>query len=370
MNIILISDKIVASTIETIIKHDSSVELLTTITAVKSDIVDTIIDYDADAIILVRGVPFRTKLMLEEIVADLREVAPNIRVIYVYGEVTKDYEKVSQFLMNSGIYDVVTGQTTEYGFLNLLANPMTPEDALSEQKRTLAPKPAAPRKSRPVPKRKETLAEALSLDLETDENENDAAEETILGDGENLIIGIAELFHHNGSTHTALELATTLAIHENSVCVLIGDSETCGVLENIKDNGCIDIFHYSELEDVRGEYTYIVCDFGLLDGSCSSGFEQCDVKIMLCCAADWNIARLKNFIETSDDAHELHYCFYPIARTKFIRLSKQFAREKYRPYRLKASNDWSLPCDENCAVYVDIIKRHLNEKSPHGEERC
>lgn len=390
MNIVLVSHKVLASKAKATLESAESANLLAAIDIVKPDTVDTIVGYTPDVIIFVRGVPFRVKASFEDIVGELHLKLPSTRIIYVYGEVAdrQDYMDVSSFLATKGICDIMQGDFSEDELLHILANPHVPKavgskttspakpratpkpktaavvsgaeaNETSHVVETPLPKPKKPRAA-PKPKTVERVSEmedaVFPEELDSEDDDFESA------DNESLLIGIGQLHHRNGSTYTALELTTMLVAHGNSACVIISDEGVCDVIRAKEGKGCVDAYYHKDINHAIRNYTYIIYDYGLLDEENKQEFKRCDVKIMMCCPAEWNSCELETYMSISRQSKEVNYCFFPISRNKFVRLYKQYAKEKYKIHRIKTSNDWSLPCEDNCAVYTEIIKSYLGMK--------
>ena len=118
-------------------------------------------------------------------------------------------------------------------------------------------------------------------------------------------IGIAQLQHHNGCTHTALEIASLLS-KKNSVAVVFADKDTYERLavyhkinplaarEGMNYNG-IDIYPYSKHEELPESYNAVIYDYSYLREEQKNSFDKCELKILLASAAEWDISTLVKF---------------------------------------------------------------------------
>lgn len=111
-----------------------------------------------------------------------------------------------------------------------------------------------------------------------------------------ITIGIAALQHHNGCTHTAFEIAGMLS-KKYSAAIVMADKGTLDAYAgfhkiatgtaaqglNVKG---IDVFPLEKLQEISGQYSATICDFGYFREEYKTAFGKCDVKIMLCSAAE------------------------------------------------------------------------------------
>ena len=190
----------------------------------------------------------------------------------------------------------------------------------------------------------------------------------------NISIGVTELLHHNGCTHTAFELVSMLNAKKKSACIVIFDNETYRNLakfhglvgDKLLENGFklknLNIYPCEKLAEVSEQYNYIVCDIGYLKDDLKPVFSEMHIKIMLCSSAEWDIDFLLKYINFSSDGYirDINYCFYPISQAKFVQYNKQMIKGNCRAYRLRTSVDWISPCTENQNVYTAILKKYTN----------
>lgn len=200
---------------------------------------------------------------------------------------------------------------------------------------------------------------------------------------EKLTIGIAQLQHHNGCTHTAFELAALLKEKKVPVCIVLADNQTFHNLavfhkldpetskEGLKVSGVI-VYPFEKLETAKQNYDCTICDFSFLREEHRKAYEAMNEKIMLCSAAEWDIATTMNFINYVDDisVRKITYYFPRVSRKKFIGINKQLLKAGCIAYRLHTSPDWISPCAENIGVYYQLIGKHrLNNVKPEKSRR-
>ena len=128
--------------------------------------------------------------------------------------------------------------------------------------------------------------------------------------------------------------------------------EKFGVENGIEFNG-IDVYPFSMLNDIKQNYSAVICDFGFLRECHKPYYGDCNVKIMLCSAAEWDIGLTMKYINFSNESHihDINFCFPRVTRTKFIKYNKQFIRSGCNAYKLNYSPDWTCPHQDNFTVY-------------------
>ncbi|MBR4199978.1 MAG: hypothetical protein IKQ91_01710 [Oscillospiraceae bacterium] len=188
-----------------------------------------------------------------------------------------------------------------------------------------------------------------------------------------MTVGIAQLQHHNGCTHTSFEIAALLKEKKASVCVVLFDPDTFHDLavfhkldpeqnrDGLKVNG-IHVFPVEKLDAAKQQYDCVICDISLLRDENRQLYNEMQEKIMLCSAAEWDIAKTMHFVnyEQNMNVRKVIYCFPRVSRKKFIGINKQMMKAGCTAFRLHNSIDWTAPCEENIAVYHQVIGKYLN----------
>ncbi len=188
-----------------------------------------------------------------------------------------------------------------------------------------------------------------------------------------MTVGIAQLQHHNGCTHTSFEIAALLKEKKASVCVVLFDSDTFHDLavfhkldpersrDGLKVNG-IHVFPFEKLDEAKQQYDCVICDVSLLRDDNRQLFNEMAEKILLCSAAEWDIAKTMHFVNDEKylNVRKIIYCFPRVSRKKFIGINKQMIKAGCTAFRLNNSIDWTEPCDANIAVYHQVIGKYLN----------
>ena len=384
MNLLLVCNRTVRKPFEDMLKTVNDCTLLGTETAIRHNFSDIICNkYNPHIVMLVRGVVVSQKPDLKNIIPEIRAKRPSIRFIYVYGDISDqdEFEKTYSFLTENNIFDIVVGQKTDVEFAEIIGNPMTKEqlEQAINAENTAEEQPEAEEiqeekqteQVEKIPVTISSLTAQQDFDIMTVVNivENNEATEI-----KNISIGVTELLHHNGCTHTAFELVSMLNAKKKSACIVIFDNETYRNLakfhglvgDKLLENGFklknLNIYPCEKLAEVSEQYNYIVCDIGYLKDDLKPVFSEMHIKIMLCSSAEWDIDFLLKYINFSSDGYirDINYCFYPISQAKFVQYNKQMIKGNCRAYRLRTSVDWISPCTENQNVYTAILKKYTN----------
>lgn len=384
MNLLLVCNRTVRKPFEDMLKTVNDCTLLGTETAIRHNFSDIICNkYNPHIVMLVRGVIVSQKADLKKIIPEIRAKRPSIRFIYVYGDISDqgEFEKTYSFLTENNIFDIVVGQKTDAEFAEIIANPMSreqlelsisAENTAEEQPEIVEEiEEKQTEQVEKIPVTISSLTAQQDFDIMTVVNivENNEATEI-----KNISIGVTELLHHNGCTHTAFEIVSMLNAKKKSACIVIFDNETYRNLakfhglvgDKLLENGFklknLNIYPPEKLAEVSEQYNYIVCDIGYLKDDLKPVFSEMHIKIMLCSSAEWDIDFLLKYINFSSDGYirDINYCFYPISQAKFIQYNKQMLKGNCRAYRLRTSVDWLSPCTENQNVYISILKKYTN----------
>lgn len=311
-----------------------------------------------------------------------------MRIVYVYGTITDktDFAMTAEFLMQNGINDIVADYDIEkvleavetpmekndiMEFIEELFTEDTPEDVI-EVKDEIAEEQKYDDLNIDFP----TVTELSPFDINKVMYVTSETKEK-----NTLTIGIAQLQHHNGCTHTALEIATLLS-RKNSTAVVIADDstfESLSVFHKINPlaakNGLnfqgIDVYPYGKYSEISKEYGVVICDFSYLREEQRKAFVNCDVKLMLSSSAEWDISKLINYIEYGSELHarDIHFLFPRVSSTKFIKYNKLFLKSGITAYRLHNSPDWTKPHKENIMVYKSILSAYTTNATPKPKKR-
>lgn len=379
MNVVLVADKKIRKSFENAVKKSSSITLLGVEMVIRGNTISRLTEHhNPHAVVIYRNTPQKEGMTIRDIISFLRLKRPQMRIIYVYGPV-KDNEHFYEehdFLTENKVYDIITDNELT-SVINVIDNPMTKEDAeqiilkLEEEKEKIVIDEIQTEE-------KEKTYDNIFLDFPAVTSLNDFDRERIERNiiktsqaNSAVVIGVAQLQHHNGCTHTSFEIAAMLS-KKNKTAVVMTDKDTFENLivfhkinpqkaENgIEFNG-IDVYPFSMLNDIKQNYSAVICDFGFLRECQKPYYGDCNVKIMLCSAAEWDIGLTMKYINFSNESyiHDVNFCFPRVTRTKFIKYNKQFIKSGCNAYKLNYSPDWTCPHQDNFTVYKEILKPYL-----------
>lgn len=390
MNVVLLADKKFRKPFEAAVKKDPNINLVGVEVILRGNTMSRIADHhNPHALVVYKGVPEKEGITENACISFLRMVKPNMRIIYVYGKVEdiEAFTTVTEQLISNGITDIVT-DTSADSVIKVIDEPMTAEDVQEIIEKLNAPEEEILHEEllhdEDLPGQE---YETLNLDFPTvtasDKFDIDKIvyEVSETKESEHLTIGVAQLQHHNGCTHTAFELATMLS-KTKTVAVIMADPDTFEALavfhklnplaakQGLDVNG-IAVFPYDLHRQIANEYSVIIYDYSFLREERRKSFDECDIKIMLSSAAEWDVAKVTNFIKFNDDNYvrTISFLFPRVTQSKFLKYSKAFRKSGINTYRLLDSPDWTAPVEGNTAVYKHIIENYNIAKSGKPPKR-
>ena len=390
MNVVLLADKKFRKPFETAVKKDPNINLVGVEMVLRGNTMSRIADHhNPHALVVYKGVPEKEGITEKACISFLRMVKPNMRIIYVYGKVEdiETFTNMSEELIGNGITDIVTDTAAE-SVIKVIDEPMTEEDIHAIIEKLNAPEEEIPHEELThnvlMPGQEyETLEVDFPTVTASDKFDMDKIvyEVSETKESEHLTIGVAQLQHHNGCTHTAMELATMLSKNK-TVAVIMADPDTFEALvvfhkinpmaakQGLDVHG-IAVFPYELREEVSSEYSVIIYDYSFLRDEKRSSFDKCDIKIMLSSAAEWDVAKVLNYIKFNDEKYirEISFLFPRVTQSKFLKYSKVFRKSGINTYRLLDSPDWTAPVEGNTAVYKHIIENYNIAKSGKPSKR-
>jgi hypothetical protein len=217
--------------------------------------------------------------------------------------------------------------------------------------------------------------ETITIDTFNSENVELISETPLFEKNVNnaVIVGITSLQHHNGATHTSFEIAEFLRQQCENPCIVLFNSATYVALSDFHkvpfaksksgfDINKIPIYPQNMLDTAMQKHSFVICDFGFYDDisqkEIAKNIENSDIKIMLCSSADWNLRDTMTFLNSANvnGKKDIFNMFYPVSKSKFVRLNRQFLKVGCRAFRLQNSPDCIEPCKENREVYSDILR--------------
>ena len=201
--------------IERCIARMEAIDVLTTVRK-REAVLDAVINYNPHAVILSRELSGKTEMT--DVIQRCRNLKEQCRIVFIYGEVDAEYKYFSDFLVRQGIYNILTGAVDEDRLEDAIERTYTAEDVVGYQAGPEEDREPIPK---PIPEMRPVAAPEQEKELEILLVEKIVERETIqtkvLG---NVVIGVAALYPHGGSTHTALELAACLHRLKKDVGVL------------------------------------------------------------------------------------------------------------------------------------------------------
>lgn len=383
MNVVLLADKKIRKNFESAIRKDVNLNLVGVEMVVYGNTVARIAEHhNPHVVVIYHNVPIsKDGISLNDFISLLRLKSQKIRIVYVYGDIweKEKFADTANFLMQNEIYDIISSYDIDK-ILENIENPMSKEDTEKFIEELYAEETVVEEVKEKEIKSEQNYDE-LHVDFPTVteiDNFNIDKVRYIYAEQvekkETLTIGIAQLQHHNGCTHTAFEMATTLS-KKNSTAVVIADNETyenlC-VFHKLNPISCqsginvqgIDVYPYNKLSDIINDYGVVVCDFSYLRDEHKNAYLDCSVKLMLSSSAEWDILALTRYIEYTPDSRDTFYLFPRVASSKFIKYNKQFVKSGINAYRLHNSPDFMKPCADNVATYKQILSRFsVNNKA-------
>lgn len=211
MNVVLLADKKFRKPFETAVKKDPNINLVGVEMVLRGNTMSRIADHhNPHALVVYKGVPEKEGITEKACISFLRMVKPNMRIIYVYGKVEDidTFTNVSEELIGNGITDIVTDTAAE-NVIKVIDEPMTAEDVRAIIEKLNAPEEEIPHEELkhdvPMPGQE---YEPLKVDFPTvtasDKFDIDKIvyEVSEIKESDHLTIGVAQLQHHNGCTHS------------------------------------------------------------------------------------------------------------------------------------------------------------------------
>ena len=390
MNVVLLCDKKYRKPFETTVKKDPNINLIGVEMVLRGNTMSRIADHHNPHVLVVyKGVPEKEGITEKSCISFLRMVKPNMRIVYVYGKVTdiEAFTNAAQQFISNGITDIVTDTSAEK-VISVIDSPMTEEDVQELIEKLTAPEEEIIHEE---VLNEEFLPGQEFIPLEVDFPTVTASDKFDMDkivfeisetkESDRLTIGVAQLQHHIGCTHTAFELATTLSKNK-TVAVIMADPDTFEALavfhkinpvaakQGLVMNG-IDVFPYEMRNQIANEYSVIIYDYSYLREEKRKSFDECDIKLMLSSSAEWDVAKTLNYIKFNDDTYirSITFLFPRVAQSKFLKYSKVFKKSGINAYRLLDSPDWTAPVEGNKAVYSHIIENYNIAKSGKQPKR-
>ena len=189
--------------------------------------------------------------------------------------------------------------------------------------------------------------------------ERETIQTKVLG---NVVIGVAALYPHGGSTHTALELAACLHRLKKDVGVLT-DRE---VFRRAKDyyllkesNGCIvleGISIYTDEAQALGCHRVVIRDLGRLNGHNTEQFLKASCKLLVCGVSAWEIDTLTDYLRGNKYADTIEYLLWPANEAQAKSYIKNLRQGKCRGYAVAYNPDPLIKNTENTKMFQKLLQ--------------
>ena len=376
MNLIILCDK---NTQKYLIKNLDFTEhnygILSYENELRTDFARRVIDFLPHIVVVFRGYRNRGADLIKEILK-VREEAPDIRFVYIYGKITDEQEflQTTTELIENGVFDISISELYEQGFkkdfFDLLKTPMNLEDF-----KTLLQKRAENNKYFEV---SETLQSELAKVVDntkvkfskkaadmvySDESTAQLDELQERRNGEHFVVAVSSLYQSIGIDTTALEIAVMLAKAKQSVSLFLPDSlyypymDYQGITKEAARHGCVvndlPVYPLDLFDNTAPKAKFnIIVVFDISDEL----FEKSDIKIVLCSATECNIKELEQYLNLPlSYIKEINYCFYPISQENFKNYNGAMVQGHCKAFRLCTSSNYTNPCEWNKKVYHDIL---------------
>ena len=388
MNIVLLADKKHRKGFEQAVKDNPDIALLGVEMLIRGNTMSRIAEHhNPHALVIWRGVTEKDGVTAQDLISFLRMKKPSMRMIYVYGEVTDTVEFLStvEVLQENGITDVVTS-TDLTDIVQHIEHPMTADDLQAllddllhedeQEEQTATQQDNDPQNYEELHLDFPSVTAAQNFDIDkimtfTRTSEQDKP----------ITIGIMALQHHNGCTHTSFEIAGQLA-KKYSAAICMADRSTLDAYagfhqiatgtasEGLTVRG-IDVYPYDKLREISGQYSATVCDFGYFREEYTKAFGECDVRIMLCSGAEWDVPLIMKYVNypTVDYVRRIFYCFTRTTAKKFQAYNRQLMKAGCVAFRLHNSPAWTTPHKENTEIYRKMLDAYRKLPEPERVKR-
>ena len=131
MNIVLLADKKIRKTFELAVKNEPEINLVGVEMVIRGNTMSRIADHHNPHVLVVyRNVPEKDGITLDDVISFLKMKRPNMRIVYVYGNITdhEEYIQMAEHLIENHVYDIICDNSAENA-VSAINTPMTEEDA-------------------------------------------------------------------------------------------------------------------------------------------------------------------------------------------------------------------------------------------------
>ena len=356
----------------------------------KSNFVSKIADhYNPHILIVVGGVRCR-KTDFFDILPELRNRCPTMRIIYFFGrrltdETQRNYIEVCEKMFRYGYNEVVPYDMYERGLQTkleeIIETPLTPEDIK---------KIIADRQEEKI--HTETLVHNIDRIIDTTPVSFDKAEVEAEYDdtkiirydepperltekqSEHITVAVGTISEKQaGCTMTALEIAFLLLKQKQSVAVFLEDETYERYIGyhgiNYAPNGCqvndLTLFPLSVYAEKREFIKFSVCDVGfapiVTEDAAYPIFENAPIKICICSFNEWDVSILADYLNSPlPYIKDINYIFFPVSQETFSKFNQQMTKGHCKAFRTRNSPSYTKPCEFNVDTYSRILNKYID----------
>lgn len=344
MNVILaVNDK----SIEKFIASHKEINVLTSLRK-REQIIDRVIELNPHTLVLSKYLS--GKLDLREIITRLRELKPNLKIVFLYGSTDSEYRLFTDFLIRNNVYNFIVGGIDEDNLINVVIKSYTLDDVRSFMLSDTEKQEEEKKQKEVVSQQEQLLNEDIKIEESHKEHQLDVLivekiieRETI----QNKFIGtitinIGSLYSRSGCTHFALCYGAFLKKQKLDFGVVVNET----VYNALKSFYMIDkdvldikgIQIYNDYIKAKNNHKIVVNDMGFLNETNKDLFYQGTKQIILTPSSAWEIDTLTNFIKQCEYSRFIDYVFFPITDDYFKEIRKNLAYGKYNAYQMNFSN--------------------------------
>ena len=321
------------------------VNVLTTITK-REQIIDRALQLNPHVLVLGRELP--GKLDWRELIHRVRELRPDMRVVFWYGDSDDEVNLFCDFLVRAGVYDILTDTPSDLEIQELIQTPISRTQAESWHLLSDSPPDATVLSEEAVDAPpSDELPPAPTVSLFPMSGTPQTVTPIHIS---KITIGVGSLFPRAGCTHTTLLVGMYLHRQKQDVGVVVAPSVYTALTDyfELTDGKQLLIEGlpiYNNLHQATSKHAVVVVDDGLLsDDTVQFRFFARTIKLLICPCAPWEIDTLTAFLRDNADTgviQHLQYLFYPVAQDYFEELRRNMASGGARAFHLVDASDWT-----------------------------
>ena len=343
-------------------KYVSSMDNITVLTQVRKreQIIDRVIDLNPHAILIAKTLA--GKIGFYDVFKRLRDLKPNLKIIFLYGEKDEEYRLFLDRLISLHIYNFLAGSMDELELEDVILRDYTLEDVssyqISQQEELALPRPEP--EDHPKPAKEYHIEKEPEIDVMVVEKviERERIETEVIG---NIRIAVGSLFARAGCTHMSLDLAYYLSKQKKDIGVIVSpqiyDSLTSYYIIDGEDCVIKGVHIYRDEIKALNNHKTVIYDFGRLHDDNIQRFYEANLKIMISPVGHWEIDVLTDFLRNTDYVTQIEFVLYPVSAGYFRELEHNLAKGKARAYMLQYSPKIFDKCLLNSGNYDKILRR-------------